>query len=71
MGQYHASLIRTGDNKLLMLEDSGDLVLIDPSAKEYKELARSKVWGATSNIRPSPAQAVLRDEERSDLLAAE
>ncbi|HKI30791.1 MAG TPA: PQQ-binding-like beta-propeller repeat protein [Gemmataceae bacterium] len=47
VGEYHASLLRTGDGKLLMLEDSGNLVLLDPGPKEYKELARSKVCGAT------------------------
>ncbi len=30
-----------------MLDDFGDLVLLDPDPKEYKELARSKVCGAT------------------------
>jgi outer membrane protein assembly factor BamB len=47
VGQYHAALLRTGDDKLLMLEDGGDLVLIDPNAKEYRELARARVCGAT------------------------
>jgi outer membrane protein assembly factor BamB len=45
VGTYHASLLRTGDNKILMLEEFGDLVLIDPDSKEYRELARSKVCG--------------------------
>src|SRR5262249_18313165 len=31
VGTYHASLIRTGDDKLLMLEEAGDLVLLDPN----------------------------------------
>ena len=47
VGQYHASLLRTGGDKLLMLEDGGDLVLLDPNPKEYRELARSRVCGAT------------------------
>jgi outer membrane protein assembly factor BamB len=47
VGRYHAGLMRTGDGKLLMLEDRGDLVLVDPSPKEYRELARSPVCGAT------------------------
>lgn len=47
VGKYHAALLRTGDNKLLMHCDSGDLVLIDPDAKEYRELCRSKVCGDT------------------------
>jgi outer membrane protein assembly factor BamB len=42
VGKYHAALMRTGDDKLLMLSDKGELVLIDPDPKGYKELARSK-----------------------------
>ncbi len=47
VGRYHASLVRTGDNKLLLLEEQGDLVLLQPDAKEYKELARSKICETT------------------------
>jgi outer membrane protein assembly factor BamB len=47
VGTYHASLIRTGDGKLLMLEEEGDLVLIDPDPKEYRERARAKICGQT------------------------
>jgi outer membrane protein assembly factor BamB len=47
VGAYHACLLRTGDNKLLMLEEAGNLVLIDPDPKEYRELARAKVCGET------------------------
>jgi len=46
-GQYHASLLRTGNDKLLMLEDSGSLVLLEPNPKEYRELARAAVSGST------------------------
>jgi outer membrane protein assembly factor BamB len=47
VGTYHASLIRTGDDKLLMLEEGGSLVLIDPDPKEYRELVRARVCGQT------------------------
>jgi outer membrane protein assembly factor BamB len=47
VGQYHASLLHTGDDKILMLEDSGSLVLLDPNPKEYRELARAVVSGPT------------------------
>jgi len=47
VGTYHASLVRTGDNKLLMVEEKGDLVLLDPDRKEYRELSRSKICGNT------------------------
>ena len=47
VGKYHAALIRTGDDKLLMLDDAGNLILLQPDATGYKELARSKVCGET------------------------
>jgi outer membrane protein assembly factor BamB len=47
VGKYHASLLRTGDNKLLMLEEAGNLVLLEPDPGEYHELARAKVCGET------------------------
>jgi outer membrane protein assembly factor BamB len=64
VGQYHASLLRTGDDKLLMLEDTGDLVLVDPSPKQYKELARSKVCGATwAHPALADGRLYLRDDK--------
>jgi outer membrane protein assembly factor BamB len=47
VGKYHASLLRTGDDKLLLMEEAGQLVLLDPSPKKYRELARAKVCGET------------------------
>lgn len=46
VGTYHATLYRT-KNMLLMLEEKGDLVLLEPNDKEYKEIARAKVCGHT------------------------
>lgn len=47
VGKYHASLTRTGDGKLLLVEEGGALVLVDPDPTEYKELARTKICGTT------------------------
>ncbi|HZT79684.1 MAG TPA: PQQ-binding-like beta-propeller repeat protein [Gemmataceae bacterium] len=47
VGKYHAALIRTGDGKVLLLDDASNLILLDPSSKEYRELAKSKVCGET------------------------
>ena len=47
IGKYHASLIKTGDDKLLMLDDAGRLILFQADPKGYHELARSKVCGDT------------------------
>jgi outer membrane protein assembly factor BamB len=47
VGKYHAALIHTADDKLLFLDDTSNLILLEPDPKEYKELARSKVCGET------------------------
>lgn len=47
VGKYHAALLRTADNKLLMHSDNGHLMLIDPTPKEYRELCKAKVCGET------------------------
>jgi outer membrane protein assembly factor BamB len=36
-------MLKTTDDKLLMLSDLGDLVLIEPNPREYRELSRSQV----------------------------
>ncbi len=64
VGKHHAALLRTGDDKLLMHDDGGNLTLIDPSPKEYKELARAKVCGTTW-AHPAIANGLIyvRDEK--------
>jgi outer membrane protein assembly factor BamB len=47
VGKYHAALIRTGDNKLLMHSDTGELTMIDPDPKQYRELCTAKICGNT------------------------
>jgi len=47
IGKYHAALLRTAGEKLLLLDDTGNLVLLDPDPKAYRELARAKVCGST------------------------
>jgi outer membrane protein assembly factor BamB len=62
VGRYHAALLRTDDNKLLMLDDGGRLTLIDPDPKGYRELSRSKVCGETwAHPALSNGRLYLRD----------
>jgi outer membrane protein assembly factor BamB len=64
IGKYHAALLRTGDNKLLLLDDAGGLALIDPDPKEYRELARSKICGETwAHPALSDGRLYVRDEK--------
>jgi outer membrane protein assembly factor BamB len=67
VGKYHASLLRTGDDKLLMLEEAGNIVLLDPSPKTYRELARSKVCGETW-AHPALANGRLYVRDQKELI---
>jgi outer membrane protein assembly factor BamB len=67
VGTYHATLLRTGDDKLLMLEEKGDLVMFEPNPKEYRELARSKVCGQTW-AHPAVADGRLYVRDGNELI---
>jgi outer membrane protein assembly factor BamB len=70
VGKYHASLLRTGNDKLLLLEDSGDLVLLDPNPQEYRELARSHICGDTwAHLALANGRLYVRDNK--DLICLE
>lgn len=64
VGKFHAAIVRTGDGKLLMLDDAGFLTLFDADPKGYKELARSKVCGPTwAHPAVVGGKLYLRDEK--------
>jgi outer membrane protein assembly factor BamB len=46
-GYFHAGIIRTGDNRLLVLDDSGVLSLWEFDAAGAKQLCKAKVCGGT------------------------
>jgi outer membrane protein assembly factor BamB len=65
VGRYHAAIIRTGNDKLLMLDDTGALTLFEPDAKEFKMLAKSKVCGETwAHPALVDGKVYLRDEKQ-------
>ena len=70
VGNYHAALLRTGDNKLLLLEEAGSLVLVDPDPKEYRELARAKICGKTW-AHPALANGRLYVRDDKELLCVD
>ncbi len=64
VGTYHAAFVKTGDGKLLLHDDKGNLKLLEPNEKEYKELASSKVCGTTwAHPAVSDGKIYLRDEK--------
>ncbi|MFM7151659.1 MAG: hypothetical protein ACKO23_17675, partial [Gemmataceae bacterium] len=43
VGKYHAAMLRTGNGKILLLSDLGDLILFQPNPEKYEELAKTKI----------------------------
>ena len=68
VGKYHAAMIRTKNDKLLMLDDAGRLTLLELNATEYKQLAQSKVCGETW-AHPALANGVLYLRDNKELIA--
>lgn len=65
VGKYHACLLRTGDDRLLLLEDNGELALLEPHTSAYKELARSKICGETwAHPAVADGRLFVRDAKR-------
>jgi outer membrane protein assembly factor BamB len=67
VGKYHAALIRTGDDKLLMHSDTGDLTMIEPDPKEYRELCKAKICGETW-AHPALANGRLYVRDNKELI---
>ena len=67
VGEYHAAILRcgpAGKEKLLMLDDHGDLTLFEPDPKGFKPLAKSKVCGKTwAHPALADGRLYLRDEK--------
>jgi outer membrane protein assembly factor BamB len=70
VGAYHATPLRTGDDKLLLVEEKGDLVLIDANRKGYRELSRSHICGKTW-AHPALASGRLYIRDDKDLICVE
>jgi outer membrane protein assembly factor BamB len=64
IGYYHAGVVRTGDDRLLILDDSGKLRLVEANPKAYRELCSARVCGGTFSV-PSLANGRLyvRDDK--------
>ncbi|MFO0866216.1 MAG: PQQ-binding-like beta-propeller repeat protein [Gemmataceae bacterium] len=70
VGTYHASLLRLADNRLLLLEEKGNLALIESDSKEYRELARAKICGNTW-AHPALANGRLYVRDNKELVCVQ
>jgi len=63
LGKYHGTLLRA-DDKLLVLKEDGELLLIEARPESFKELARARVCGNTwAHPALSENLLVVRDEK--------
>ncbi|MCE9566290.1 MAG: PQQ-like beta-propeller repeat protein [Planctomycetes bacterium] len=65
IGYFHFGLIRTANDRLLILDDAGTLRIVDGTAKEYVELCSTKVCDGTL-VTPtfSGGRLFARDSEQ-------
>ena len=68
MGRYHAALLRTGDDRLLMLDDNGGLTLFAADEAKFTVLAKSKVCGPTW-AHPALVGGTLYLRDEKELIA--
>jgi hypothetical protein len=62
LGYFHVGLIATGDDKLLLLDDNGQLILADAGKNGFNELCRAKVCAGTfANPVLSDGKLIARD----------
>lgn len=64
IGYYHAGIITTGDGKLLILDDGGNLILAEVTREGFKQLAKSLVCrGTMANPAFADGTVVVRDDK--------
>ena len=70
VGYFHAGVIRTGDGKLLVLSDAGQLSLLEVDDKGAKEVCKAKVCGGTL-VTPALAGGRLYARDGKELSCVE
>jgi outer membrane protein assembly factor BamB len=70
LGYFHVGVIRTGDNRLFLLDDAGNLVLAEASREGYRELAKSQVCRGTL-INPALADGRVYVRDDRELICVE
>ncbi|MBX3442299.1 MAG: PQQ-like beta-propeller repeat protein [Planctomyces sp.] len=67
LGYFHLSLIRTGDGKVLLLDDGGNLVLASIAGDRFEVLSKAKVCRGTF-VNPAFANGRLYARDASELV---
>lgn len=67
LGYFHFGVVRTGNGKLLVLGDGGELKLLDAAANEFKELCTAKVCEGTL-VSPTLSNGLLYARDASEVV---
>jgi outer membrane protein assembly factor BamB len=67
LGYFHFGTIRTANGKLLVLNDNGDLKLLDAESGDYQELCTAKVCGGNL-VTPALADGFLYARDDAGLV---
>ncbi len=70
MGYFHFGLVRTSNGKLLVLDDAGNLKLIDAEGKEFKELCTAKVCEGTL-VNPALSGGFVYARDASEVVCVQ
>jgi outer membrane protein assembly factor BamB len=70
VGYFHFGLIRTSNGKLLILDDSGTLKLIDAVANEFKELFTAKMCEGTL-VAPALANGLVYARDAAEVVCVQ
>jgi len=68
LGYFHAGVIMTGDGKLLILDDSGNLLLAEAAKDRFVELAKAKVCRGTF-VNPALSGGLVYVRDDQELIA--
>lgn len=68
VGFFHAGLLRTGNDRLLLLDDGGGLRLLAHDPKKYHELAEAKAVCGATFANPALADGCLFLRDRAAVL---
>ena len=70
VADWHAGILSTGDNKVLLYDGKGVLRLLAANTEKYEELARTKV-GLTASIYPVLANGRLYLRDLKEVVCLE
>ncbi len=70
VGYFHFGMIRTANDKLLILDDAGNLKLLDALAKDYTELCSTKICDGTL-VTPAIADGRVFARDAEEIVCVE